>query len=238
MNSIGIFGISILLLSNLIFSDSLNTIKSLALIDFQGEGVEQSIANNFSNKFRKLILDDKRFSVMERDNMNSILKEQGYQHSGCMSTECVIDVGKLIGVNYVIAGAVGKVGKLYIINARLVNVETGKIDKEVERADKTSLENLYLSNVYLLYCDLFAKSDTSRIITADPDTSRVLFNIQTQFDEKLLKESSSSSSKLEIIKRHVVLPVYYEAQYFYYVKSPSGIWGFVSKTWVKNVSDR
>jgi TolB-like protein len=208
MNLIRILGISILLWSNSILSDSLNTIKSIALIDFRGQGVEQGVANNFSNKFRKLLLDGKRFAVMERDNMNSILEEQGYQQSGCMSTECVVDVGKLIGVHYVIAGAVGKVGQLYIINARLVNVETGKIEKEAERADKISLEDLYLSFVNKLYCDIFDKSDKAI------DKSRILFSIKTQSNEKMRKDSLNTSEILEIIKGQTVLSVYGETQYY------------------------
>ncbi len=232
MTRINIFTLSLLLAFYAIYPESLKTAKSIAIIDFKGEGIEQGVANNFSNKFRRLLIEENLYNVVERDNMYAILKEQGYQQSGCMSTECVVDVGKLIGVNYMIAGGVGKVGLLFIVTARLVNVGTGKIEKEIETADKIALEDLYLTGVEKLFDDMFMLAPRGL------NQKRILFHIETQSGEKLRKDSINTSGLLEIVKAKVVLPVYAETRYYYYVRSPSGLWGFIGKTWVKKVSAR
>ena len=42
--------------------------------------------------------------------MEDILKEQGFQQTGCTSDECVVEVGKIIGVQQMVGGSISKVG--------------------------------------------------------------------------------------------------------------------------------
>jgi len=55
------------------------------------------------------------------------LKEQALQQTGCTSTECAVEVGKILNVQQTIVGTVGKVGDKYLINVRLVDVETAEL---------------------------------------------------------------------------------------------------------------
>jgi len=57
--------------------------------------------------------------------MEEVLKEQGFQQSGCTSDECAIEVGQLLGVQNMIGGAIGKVGNTFTIDIRMIAVETG-----------------------------------------------------------------------------------------------------------------
>jgi hypothetical protein len=59
--------------------------------------------------------------------METILKEQGFQLTGCVTDRCMIEIGQLLGVSRMIAGTVGKLGPLYTINLRMVDVATGEI---------------------------------------------------------------------------------------------------------------
>jgi len=59
--------------------------------------------------------------------MEDVLLEQGLQQSGCTSTECIVEVGRLIGVELIVGGSIGKVGNVYSISARTISVETGEI---------------------------------------------------------------------------------------------------------------
>jgi hypothetical protein len=76
--------------------------------------------------------------------MNEILKEQGFQQTGCTTQECVIQIGRLIGVSKIIAGSVGKIGSMYVITVRIVNVENGKIENSVEYTSNRKIEDLFL----------------------------------------------------------------------------------------------
>ncbi len=59
--------------------------------------------------------------------MGKVLQEQGFQISGCTSNECVIEAGKLLGASHMIAGIIGYMGSTYSVDARLIDVESGKI---------------------------------------------------------------------------------------------------------------
>ena len=58
-----------------------------------------------------------------------VLKEQGFQQSGCTTDECMVQIGRLIGVQKIIGGSISKVGNIYSVSSRIVNVETGEIEK-------------------------------------------------------------------------------------------------------------
>jgi hypothetical protein len=74
--------------------------------------------------------------------MESILQEQGFQLSGCTSTECAVEAGKLLGVEKMVTGSVGKIGDLYNINIRLFDVGTGQIENTVSHKHEGSVEDL------------------------------------------------------------------------------------------------
>ncbi|MDP8288062.1 MAG: CsgG/HfaB family protein, partial [Candidatus Electryonea clarkiae] len=67
------------------------------------------------------------FRVIERNNMEDILTEQGFQFSGCTSDECAVEVGQLLGVQQMIAGSISKLGELHTVSLRLIDVETGEV---------------------------------------------------------------------------------------------------------------
>ncbi|MBF0433622.1 MAG: hypothetical protein HQK83_20250, partial [Fibrobacteria bacterium] len=100
---------------------------NIAVIDFESEIISPPEARALTNKLRGELIMTGRFQVMERNQMDEIMKEQGIQLTGCTSTECVIEIGQLIGVNKLIAGDIGKVGSVYLVSLRLIDVESGTI---------------------------------------------------------------------------------------------------------------
>jgi TolB-like protein len=67
------------------------------------------------------------FQILERRNMDAILREQGFQQSGaCTSEDCQVQVGQLLGVERIVVGEVGKVGHLLTFNLKVVDVGTGQ----------------------------------------------------------------------------------------------------------------
>ncbi|MDD5675192.1 MAG: CsgG/HfaB family protein, partial [Chitinivibrionales bacterium] len=87
------------------------------------------------------------FKVIERNRMNEVLKEQGFQNTGCTSQECAVEVGQLIGVNKMIAGSIGKVGRTYLLSVRLIDVATGEILNTVEEQVKGEIDDMLSSGV-------------------------------------------------------------------------------------------
>ena len=105
--------------------------NTAAVLDFEGIGVSQEEARALSNRFSSefLVLSSGRYVLVERQQMGEILQEQGLQQSGCVSSECAVEVGKLLGVENIITGSISKVGTIYSVEARAVSVESGEIIK-------------------------------------------------------------------------------------------------------------
>ncbi len=103
----------------------------IAVLDFEGNGINPEEASTITDRLRleitQLCRDSGECSVMDRDQMEQILKEQILQQSGCVSNTCMVEIGEIIGVETIIGGSIGKVGNLYSINAHGVSVQTGEI---------------------------------------------------------------------------------------------------------------
>ena len=67
--------------------------------------------------------------MIERDAMDEVLTEQGFQQSGCTTNECAIEIGQLMNVEKIIGGSVNKVGKTFSSSIRMINIFNGNIEK-------------------------------------------------------------------------------------------------------------
>ncbi len=96
-------------------------------MDLQALGVSQYEAQSITNRIRHELFQTKEYTVLERESMEEILKEQGLQMTVCTTSECIIRAGRILGVQLMIAGSLDKLGNLYTINLRLIDVETGEV---------------------------------------------------------------------------------------------------------------
>ena len=100
---------------------------TIAVLDFDGKGVSQSEASTLTDRFRDELFKVESYSVLERALMENILTEQGFQQSGCGSNECVVDAGNMLGVQQIVGGSVGKVGNVFSVSVRIIDVESGRV---------------------------------------------------------------------------------------------------------------
>jgi hypothetical protein len=57
--------------------------------------------------------------------MSEVLEEQGMTGSDCSSQECAAEVGAMLGVQFMVNGAIGKLGEAYTIDIKMFSVATG-----------------------------------------------------------------------------------------------------------------
>ena len=105
----------------------INAQERIAIVQFEPSGVDTITALNITNRFSYELSKTKRFDIVEREMMNKILEEQKFQSSGCVSEECAVEIGQMIGVSQIVAGNVSKIEDLYSMSIRLIAVETGGI---------------------------------------------------------------------------------------------------------------
>lgn len=120
---------------------------NIAVIDLNGEGVSNSETRIISSRLRTDLFNTHKYTIVEREKMNEILGEQGFQLTGCTSNECVIEVGKLLGVRQIVAGDIGKIGNLFTITIRLIDVQTGKIIKIATEDCECKIETVLTTSV-------------------------------------------------------------------------------------------
>ena len=114
----------------LLFSSASSQL-TVAVLDFEGIGVSENEARALSGRFGNefMILSKGVYTLVERNRMGQILKEQGFQNTGIVSSEDAVKLGEALGADYIVTGSISKVGALFSINARLLKVESGEIIK-------------------------------------------------------------------------------------------------------------
>jgi len=104
---------------------------NIGVLDLDAVGISVTEGLGLSHRLRFELINTGRFTVLEREQMNEILLEQGFQQTGCTTTECVVQAGRILNVDDMVAGSVSKLGDIYSIQLRLVDVQTGEITREI-----------------------------------------------------------------------------------------------------------
>ncbi|MDD5066385.1 MAG: PorV/PorQ family protein [bacterium] len=74
----------------------------------------------------------KALSVVARENMAKILKEQEVQMTGITSEKDAAAIGEILNVQYMVLGSISMVGSEYYIDLKVVNVSTGRVETSAE----------------------------------------------------------------------------------------------------------
>lgn len=115
----------------------------VAVLNLEGrEGVAETQAATLSDRLRGHLVNTRAFVVLDRANMEAVLSEHGFQQTGCSSTQCAVQIGKILNVQKMITGSIGKVGKTYAINLVVINVESSRIERSFNRDYRGEIDGL------------------------------------------------------------------------------------------------
>lgn len=134
-------GFVILLFCNIVLAK-----ENIAIMEITGT-VSKSEAGIFTDKALNLFANSGKYKVIERSMMSEILKEQEFQQTGCTSSDCAVQVGQILGVEKIVFGSVGKLGSMYSISLRLINVATGEVIKTASHDLKGSIEDVLVEGI-------------------------------------------------------------------------------------------
>ncbi len=115
--------LSFLLSFNLFASEKI----SMAVYDFDARSVSAELGESVTDFVQTSLYESGKFNMMDRKNVQKILKEQMFQKTGCSSTDCAVEAGRILNVSSMVLGSVSKLGQRYVISLQLVDVEQGKI---------------------------------------------------------------------------------------------------------------
>lgn len=119
-------------------------LPTIAIVNFEPRGsIVSSDVACLTDRFQQRLMHTNKYRIIEREQMNYILKEQGFQQSGaCIDNECLVRIGQLIAVEKTIAGSISKVGDIHTISIKILDVETGEIEKSISEDCKCTIEFL------------------------------------------------------------------------------------------------
>jgi len=103
--------------------------QTIAVIEFEGLDISQVAAKALTNELESYLSNMGIYRVVERGQMENILQEQGLQQTGCISSECAVEVGQALGAQLLVSGSISKIGTIYSIAAKILDVETGEVIK-------------------------------------------------------------------------------------------------------------
>lgn len=114
----------------------------VAVLDFTGHGLSSGEAAGFSDLVRARLFQIGNCGVVERSELEPLLREQSLQSSGLIAPESAVKLGKLLKAERVVIGSLGREGERRFADARIVSPRTGAAERAevVTWADKAEME--------------------------------------------------------------------------------------------------
>ena len=126
MKKISIIAFIFILLPNLLWSKEI----TLSVSDFLVESdnpVYRYIGKDISRLFAGELRKSTNIKLIERDQLNQILKEQEFSLSDLADQQNHIEIGRLLAAEYIVLGEIIDMVDTLLISVRLVNVTSSEI---------------------------------------------------------------------------------------------------------------
>ncbi len=137
-----LFILMLAIVSCLSAQDQNSSKTNIAILNLDAIEISAQEAQILTKKLSSELVKQGMYTVLDRGEMEAILQEQGFQQTGCTSSECAVEVGQLLGVQKMIAGSVGKLGTIYYVEVRMIDVTSSKIDKTVDHNQEGTIEKV------------------------------------------------------------------------------------------------
>jgi len=116
-------------------------LTTLAISPIQVSGTDTAAAVLLEAEISNTFVSSHRFRLLERQELNEILKEQAFDATTCHGNDCGTRIGRLLGVEEILLGRLAVYQGVWAFSMRRVDVATGKVlqDLTAEFADLASV---------------------------------------------------------------------------------------------------
>ncbi len=176
----------------------------IAVLDLTGSGVSKDELTGLTNRLRMELYKTGSYTIIERSLMDEILNEQGFQQTGCTDSECAVQLGQMLNVDKIIAGSIDRVGEIYATSIRMIDVESGKIDRIAsDDCINCTVGNVLIQSMSNVAIELTTEKETQQQKNID-------FNPTVESKEQLEMISFSSATP-ELLERYLHNSIQYYA---------------------------
>lgn len=123
-------------------------VATAAVLRFESARLDSSDLDVLRDALSVELQNSRSIRVMERTQISRILAEQQFQASGaCDQSECAVEVGRILSVDDIVLGSVGKIGESWSMTLRLVSVQTGEVLASARDTRSGSIESLLSESI-------------------------------------------------------------------------------------------
>jgi len=131
---------------------------SIAVLPFEANENASNLQESVTDKMITQLVNLRRFRVIERGAIESVMKEQAFNLSGMVDEDSAIEVGKIVGADVIVIGRISIEVGFGKVNARGIDIETGEtiVAKEASAGNTNieSIEKLVENVAIMFYNDL------------------------------------------------------------------------------------
>ena len=115
---------------------------AVSILDLEGVDMKNATLKACFQRLETSLIESGRFQVIEKNKRDEIMKEQKEQLSGCFTEKCAVEVGQLIGADYLVVGQLINLEDLFQINIKIVDIEKGDIAQKVTQESDPGMRAL------------------------------------------------------------------------------------------------
>jgi TolB-like protein len=116
---------------------------TVSVYGFKSIGIPQALAESLQEHLESNVLHYAHLGVLSRNDMEIILMESKFQYSGiCSEEECLAQAGHIVGVKKIITGTVSRIGSIYNVVLKLIDVNTAELQASVNRKHSGYVDGL------------------------------------------------------------------------------------------------
>jgi hypothetical protein len=132
--------------------------QTLAVLPFYSSNIDIKETGDATEKLRSELSKKQLYTVMNGKEMETLLSEQGFDPSApCNELSCAVTLGQLLAVDNIVIGNIGKVGTTYMINIKIINVNSGSIYKDIAENHPVKI-NIILNKIVPLLAEKLTNS--------------------------------------------------------------------------------
>jgi len=101
---------------------------AIAVLAFEPKNVKKEEASVIADFLSTELVNSGIFLVVERENIDKVLREQAFQLTGATSPDKLVKAGRILGVQKLISGSFSAIAGTYFLTVKIVDVEQGVIE--------------------------------------------------------------------------------------------------------------
>jgi hypothetical protein len=134
------------------------SLEKVAVMDLTPVGAQKTQAAAVTDRLREELLASGRFTLVSRDQVDTLLNEQATQQRNCTSPDCAVQLGKMLGVRKIISGRLTRLeDDLWLMAVTLVDVETARTERAASVTHDGKFVTLMTEGVRKLSAKLIAQ---------------------------------------------------------------------------------